>query len=193
MKQHLWGNIVLLLGMSLSVATLAWSEGWERGEYEEHESKNNMEQSRSHHSMAMNKTYQEECSACHFAYPAGFLPARSWDKIMDNLEHHFGENAELSRNERHEIEHYLINHAAEKSSNRFGRHLARSLSEDETPMRITETYYFQRRHHEVPRRMVQGNPKVRSFANCQSCHTGAEQGNFGEWGIRIPGFGRWED
>ncbi|MDH5218993.1 MAG: diheme cytochrome c, partial [Gammaproteobacteria bacterium] len=39
--------------------------------------------------------YKEECSACHMAYQPGLLPARSWEKMMDNLADHFGENAEL--------------------------------------------------------------------------------------------------
>jgi len=26
-----------------------------------------------------------------------------------------------------------------------------------------------------------------------ACHTGAERGNYGERGIRIPGYGYWED
>jgi len=39
--------------------------------------------------------YIDECAACHMAYPTGFLPERSWQKMMGSLDDHFGENAEL--------------------------------------------------------------------------------------------------
>jgi signal transduction histidine kinase len=29
--------------------------------------------------------YQQECAACHIAYPAGMLPAASWKRLMNNL------------------------------------------------------------------------------------------------------------
>ena len=35
---------------------------------------------------------KNECSACHFAYPASMLPEASWKKIMESLENHFGED-----------------------------------------------------------------------------------------------------
>ena len=44
-----------------------------------------------------NAKYKEECGSCHFAYQPGLLPARSWEKIMGNLENHFNENAELDQ------------------------------------------------------------------------------------------------
>jgi hypothetical protein len=41
--------------------------------------------------------------------------------------------------------------------------------------------------------MVTGNPEVVSFSRCETCHRGAEQGDFDEHGVRIPGYGRWDD
>ena len=29
--------------------------------------------------------YQQECAACHVAYPPGMLPAASWQRLIDNL------------------------------------------------------------------------------------------------------------
>jgi len=34
---------------------------------------------------------------------------------------------------------------------------------------------------------------VGSFARCEACHRGAEQGDFDEHGVRIPGHGNWDD
>src|SRR5690606_37122372 len=39
--------------------------------------------------------YQEECGACHLPYPPGLLPAASWQRIMQDLAHHFGTDASL--------------------------------------------------------------------------------------------------
>jgi hypothetical protein len=34
---------------------------------------------------------------------------------------------------------------------------------------------------------------VKSFANCNACHTRAAEGSFRERDIRIPGAGKWDD
>ena len=38
---------------------------------------------------------EEECSACHLAFPAAMLPSTSWSRLMSSLESHFGEDASL--------------------------------------------------------------------------------------------------
>ena len=38
---------------------------------------------------------EEECSACHLAFPAAMLPSTSWTRLMSSLESHFGEDASL--------------------------------------------------------------------------------------------------
>jgi len=141
----------------------------------------------------MNKAYESECSACHFAYQPGFLPVRSWVKIMGSLEDHFGDNATLDAATGKEILTYLSDNAADHLNQRFSYSILRSIPEDAVPLRITETRFFTREHHELPNRLVRGNPKVRSFSNCQSCHTQAAQGSFNEHSVIIPGFGRWDD
>ena len=49
----------------------------------------------------------EECSACHFAFPAPMLPSSSWTHMMNTLESHFGEDASLDEESIAEITHYL--------------------------------------------------------------------------------------
>src|SRR5512142_1666971 len=39
--------------------------------------------------------YQNECGACHVAYPPGMLPAASWRRLTSDLPHHFGTDASL--------------------------------------------------------------------------------------------------
>lgn len=38
-----------------------------------------------------NEAYKQACESYHFAYQAGSLPARSWQKILSNLPSHFRE------------------------------------------------------------------------------------------------------
>lgn len=137
--------------------------------------------------------YEEECGSCHMAYPAGLLPSRSWDKLMAGLEDHFGDNAELLPETHKVIRDYLAAHSADHQSSRLSRKFLYSVDTNSSPLRITETAYFKRKHDEIPARMVTGNSKVNSFSNCNSCHMNAVKGVFSEDDVRIPGYGRWDD
>jgi len=136
--------------------------------------------------------YAAECGTCHMAYPAGFLPARSWEKLMGNLSNHFGDNAELSEADRQQITGYLLARSGEKTADRHAARFAASAPAGETPLRISELPYFQREHREIPQRFIKDNAKVGSLSNCAACHTKAAQGSFREREISIPGVGRWE-
>jgi mono/diheme cytochrome c family protein len=142
-----------------------------------------------------NDLYRANCAECHFAYQPGLLPKRSWQKMMqtNELENHFGDNAELGEPERLKILSYLTSHAADDSSYKRSQKMMRSIRDNETPMRITEVSYFKRKHDEIPVRFVTGNAKVKSWANCAACHMAAEKGSFDDDGVRIPGVGRWDD
>ena len=143
---------------------------------------------------AVNNTlYQDECGSCHFAYQPGLLPARSWSKLMSELDDHFGENAELAAEDVAQLRQYLETNAADRSDYKRSRKIMNAMPDSVTPLRISETRYFLRKHDELPSRMVVGNPKVESISRCQACHTRAETGSYSESQINIPGVGRWED
>ena len=117
---------------------------------------------------------QAECSACHLAYPPGFLPARSWTAIMSTLDDHFGENAQLDEPTRADIAAYLVANAADASGRRTMT--PRNAAAGAVPLRITELPWFTREHRgEVSRQMRQ---RAKSMANCAACHHGAERGIF---------------
>jgi len=137
--------------------------------------------------------YREECGACHLAYQPGLLPARSWERLMSSLDQHYGDNAALPEPQVSAIREYLVRNAADGAESRYSRGLRGSLNKQAVPERITDTPYFRRQHHEIPLRLVQDNPQVRSFANCQVCHRHADRGSYDEHGVRIPGIGAWED
>ena len=134
--------------------------------------------------------YNEECGSCHMAYPAQFLPPQSWSVIMRGLEDHFGESAELDEATRQQIEAYLVLRAQP------GRGQYRQLLRNNAvsaPLRITQLAHFRHEHDEIPSRFVQGNAKVRSLSQCNTCHRNAEKGWFNEDDVVIPGVGRWDD
>ena len=144
---------------------------------------------------AEDATYLEECGACHFAYQPGWLPEASWKKIMQAsaLEDHFSENAELDEETRKHIEQYLVANSADKSKYKRSRKIMASLKDGQAPMRITEVPYIINKHHEIPKRLITGNDKVKALSFCDKCHQDATAGNFEEDSVKIPGYGRWSD
>lgn len=140
-----------------------------------------------------NNAYAEECGACHFAYPPGLLPARSWEKLMSRLDDHFGENAELSADVIKKLSVYMITNSADHSTFRRSKKIADSINKGSTPLRITKTPFIEREHRELSKRLVQDNPQVKSLSRCDACHTNAAKGSFDEDEINIPGHGRFED
>jgi hypothetical protein len=140
-----------------------------------------------------NDLYTKECGACHLAYPPGLLPARSWEKLMNGLSDHFGDNAELAPEDQTALTDYLVKNAADRSGQKRAAKVVRSLKNGETPIRISEVPYIVRKHHEIPSRLIRGNPKVQSLSRCNACHTRAEAGSFNEDDVSIPGYGAWDD
>lgn len=132
------------------------------------------------------KTTANECAACHMAYPAGLLPARSWTRMMRELENHFGEDASLSPEETLAITRYLTDYAADSPrANDRSRRIASGIGPGDSPQRFSETPYFRYLHDEVPAG-VWKRAKIASRANCIACHTRAESGSFAEREIKIP-------
>jgi hypothetical protein len=142
-----------------------------------------------------NKQYKEECGSCHFAYPPGLLPSKSWEKLLtaEALKKHFGENAELEKDTLQVIHDYAIANAADKSFHKRSRKIAIATEHVEAPLRITEVRYIKRKHHEIPEKMIKGNKDVKSLSYCDACHTQANKGVFDSDTVRIPNFPDWDD
>ncbi|OUL95692.1 diheme cytochrome c [Paraburkholderia hospita] len=119
--------------------------------------------------------YRQECAACHIAYPPGMLPAASWQRILGNLQHHFGTDASLDADSVRQISTWLAANSATDAT----AHAA--PPED----RITRSSWFRQEHAEVPAAAWK-RPMIKSASNCAACHTRAEQGNFNEHFIRLP-------
>jgi mono/diheme cytochrome c family protein len=125
--------------------------------------------------VGMPKAYQSECASCHMAYEPRFLPAASWQRMMNTLDKHYGTDASIDAATAKTISTWLQANAG--SSNRLGS----TPPED----RITRTRWFLHEHDEIPASTLK-RPKIGSAANCMACHTGADKGNYDEDSVRIP-------
>ncbi|MFC1749071.1 diheme cytochrome c [Pseudomonadota bacterium] len=139
-----------------------------------------------------NKLYVDECGSCHFAYQPAFLPASSWRKVMETLDDHFGENAELPNEDRDALTEYLVKNAGTGSGRGDIAKFIRSIRSGDVPLRISELPYFQKEHRKIPQRIVESE-QVGSLSKCETCHRRAAEGSYREREINIPGYGRWDD
>jgi mono/diheme cytochrome c family protein len=119
--------------------------------------------------------YQQECAACHIAYPPGMLPAASWQKLMATLPRHYGSDASLDAASVKELSGWLSANAG----------TYKRVSEAPPENRITRSAWFVRKHDEVPTSAWK-RAAVKSASNCSACHTQAAQGDFNEHNVRIP-------
>ena len=133
----------------------------------------------------VNNVYAKECGACHLAYQPQFLPKRSWVKIMNTLDDHFGENASLDEAARTQILAYLAANSAETSRSKMSRKILSSIKDTDTPLRITGTPYFKKEHDEFPPDVFKRKSIV-SPSNCAACHPAADKGDFDEHSVKIP-------
>jgi mono/diheme cytochrome c family protein len=119
--------------------------------------------------------YQQECGACHVAFPPGMLPAASWQRIAGNLPRHYGTDASLDPSALAELGSWLAANGG----------TWKRVREEPPGDRITRSAWFLRKHGEVPAAAWK-LPTVKGAANCAACHAGAEQGEFNEHNVRIP-------
>jgi len=131
-----------------------------------------------------NSTYAQNCGSCHFAYQPGLLPSESWDKIVKGLADHFGEAVKLDPESMNAIDEYLRAHATDNSSAKLSGKIMKSIG-SQTPLRITQIPYIQRKHHEIDPGVFERD-SIGSFSNCVACHTTAEKRIYDDDDVTIP-------
>ncbi len=121
--------------------------------------------------------YRQECAACHIAFPVGMLRAASWQRLMTNLNKHYGADASLDAASMQEIGGWLKTNAGSY----------KRVNEQPPKDRITKSAWFLQKHREgeVPAAAWK-RPSVGSPSNCAACHPNAAKGNFNEPNIAIP-------
>lgn len=192
MKKNKWIFLLLLVSSLISLKVFSDEDEWEEHEgRREHEGKfrsygpERDEGRRTLMPMVLNTKYKMECTSCHMAYPPNLLPSRSWEKMMGSLDKHFGEDASLDEKVRKEIQDYLVKNSADGAPSRRSSKMLNGINASDVPLRISETEYFKRKHHELSDKVFK-RKAIGSKANCIACHQGAESGNFDEDNVRIP-------
>jgi hypothetical protein len=121
------------------------------------------------HRYTLSPAYVAECGSCHVAYPPALLTAPIWAATMQGLSKHFGSDASLDAKSHREINDWLQAQASTRD-----KHAASG----KTP-RLSETTWFRKEH-----RNLSLPAKTTSIAQCNACHTRAEQGDFGEGSLK---------
>lgn len=127
-------------------------------------------------------TYANECGDCHVPYHPSLQLSANWQTLMTNLANHYGEDASLEEETRHQIESYLT--ANDASS--FDTEVAHRIGRVETAsIRMTDTPYWIKHHRKIASAIFKG-PSVGSKVNCDGCHKDAATGQFDDVNIYIP-------
>ncbi|HMZ00178.1 MAG TPA: diheme cytochrome c [Burkholderiaceae bacterium] len=121
------------------------------------------------------QAYTQECASCHSAYPPALLPAASWQRLMGGLKQHYGSDASLDPATLAQLSQWLQANAG----------TYKRVSEAPPQDRITRSAWFERKHRRIDA-TVWALPSVKSAANCAACHSGADQGRYGDDDLRYP-------
>lgn len=178
------------LGCSLALGDDEWGERGEHGEHGEHgerrESGNGGWRGGPGVEPATDAVWTTECGSCHMAYSPGLLPARSWEKMLGDLQHHFGDDASVDEATLARLKLVADTGSAEKAAAPLSAWI-NAATRGTTPDRISTIPALRAEHtEEMSTRWVTENPAIRSWSNCKACHPGAVEGRFSEHEIRIP-------
>jgi cytochrome b len=135
--------------------------------------------------LAGNATWREECGSCHLDFHPGLLPARSWEKLFAEQNQHFGDDLGLDAAGTKTLLTFALENEAGGHRSEAAWKIDRSIKSDSTPVRITETPYWVKKHRDIADADWR-SPKVRSKANCAACHLDAQAGTFEDAAMRMP-------
>lgn len=114
-------------------------------------------------------SYVEECASCHVAYPPQLLTAPGWQRVMAQLEKHYGVDASIDAKRGATIGDFL-----QRSASTRDKH-----APTEPSARLTRSSWFAREHGPTP-------PAGAAFADCAACHTAAAHADYSERSLKLP-------
>jgi len=129
-------------------------------------------------------TFYHECGDCHKIYPPFLLPKKSWNKVMNDLDNHFGveiTEANISKAKQDSIRAYLYENSAEHTTREASVKILKSLK-GISPKAVTKTPYWRETHKNIPRSAYR-DKKIKDKSNCFACHKNAENGDFDDMNI----------
>jgi hypothetical protein len=131
--------------------------------------------------------YEEECGACHLAYPPQLLPGRTWSALLAGLADHFGENAQVSDTALARLEQYLQSHALGVGAPSRMSRMMHSVPLD-PPLRITEFPAFVETHAVIKKQLEMDAFPTGFLSPCTDCHRQAAAAIFDKE-LLHPGYG----
>lgn len=135
--------------------------------------------------LSLDAQWKSECGSCHLAYHPSLLPARSWQALFARQADHFGEDLALDAGVVAALSGYAQAHAAEQGASEAAIKIAAELPAGSTPLRITDTPYWRRKHAEVEATVWKSAP-VHGKGDCAACHRDAEAATFEDAAMHIP-------
>lgn len=130
-------------------------------------------------------SWQDECGSCHLAYHPSLLPARSWQALFARQADHFGEDLALDAGVAATLAAYAQANAADNMASEAAMKIAASTPAGSTPLRITDTPYWQRKHAEVAA-AAWNTARVHGKGDCAACHADAAAATFEDSAMRLP-------
>lgn len=132
-----------------------------------------------------NAKWRELCGECHFAFHPTLLPARSWKKIFEQQHEHFGDDLDLDEEDYNDLLEFHLKYPAESNLTEPSRKILFYTPEDETPIQVTKTHYWEKKHEDIDPSYWK-HKKVKSKSNCAACHLDAKQGTYEDSDMRLP-------
>lgn len=172
-------NRILLTLLLLWAIALGTTSLWAESEEPEHQHNHALHNLRP----VDNAVYQEECGSCHLAYQPGLLNRASWNDLMGDLTHHFGDDASLEPEAKTQVETYLNDNAADATQGFYVKKLA--MDAGKPLLRFSDSSYFRREHRGIKPEVL-ARPAIKSWAHCEACHKSADRGVYEEDYIKIP-------
>jgi len=135
----------------------------------------------------IHQAYYHDCGDCHKVYPPFILPERSWKRIMNGLDNHFGEkitDQNISQAARISIRRFLYDHSAEHSTREVSYKMLKSIG-DHNPKSTSKVMYWRDTHSDIDP-SVYKRKSIKDRSNCSACHKDFEYGNLDDINIKIP-------
>lgn len=127
------------------------------------------------------KQYDELCGRCHFSYQPGLLPGTSWEKMMRDSDHHFGQALNMTNVEKRTMRRYLLDNSAGHVNDDISNKILHSFIYRPIPIRITKTPFILNQHQ-----LLNENKILSSIGQCDTCHQDAKQGKYQKDKIHFP-------
>jgi len=129
--------------------------------------------------------WKDNCADCHMTWHPSLLPARSWEKLFKEQNQHFGEDLFLEKTTIDKLLKFALANSADQGLTEAARKINASIDSSTTPLRITDTPYWQDKHEEIGA-AIWKRKSVGGKSNCIACHRGADLGLFDDGAMHVP-------